>query len=279
MFEIDMNTILYIIISILVLSNIYLLYKTRKIEYFADPPLSEMVATEVIKAVNNTYLVDISAMRNLANISQDIMTNKDSLKLPTNITIPGNLTVDGNVFLTNRNTNLMDIFPKFMIIAWGTADGVPKGWALCDGRKYKMNPTTGVVTLLRDDATEDNMVITPDLRGRFILGAGQGDGLTNRELNKNGGEENHTLTVDETPSHSHDLINFLNWGFNCEGPNCAFFNDGGVCGSVESKSGDKRKCGKLGQPGDMPKNTGNSGKDGAHNNMPPFYVLIYIMKL
>ncbi len=304
-FGVDIRDIMLILLTLLI---IFLFYKTRKIEYFADPPLSEMVATAVTKAVNDTYLVDISAMRNLANISQDIMTNKDSLKLPTNINIPGNLTVDGNIFLTNKNTNLLDLLPKFIVVAWASPDGVPKGWALCDGRKYKMNPTTGVVTLLNMDSIEDNTVITPDLRGRFILGAGQGDGLTNRDFNKSGGEENHTLTIAELPQHRHHVF--------YDGP-FANSNDNRVAEIVEygNKINAVIKAPMVGPVGRTSgtmahlKNSSDSGNytmqsswgnepnvgktsqqmsDGdsipidankSHNNMPPFYTLYYIMKL
>ena len=58
------------------------------------------------------------------------------------------------------------------IIMWsGAATNVPTGWALCDGQNG-----------------------TPDLRGRFVLGAGQGAGLTPRTAGEAGGEETHKLT-------------------------------------------------------------------------------------
>lgn len=45
----------------------------------------------------------------------------------------------------------------------------------------------------------------PDLRGRTSIGAGQGAGLTNRTLAGTGGEETHTLTTSEMPTHNHDF--------------------------------------------------------------------------
>jgi microcystin-dependent protein len=44
----------------------------------------------------------------------------------------------------------------------------------------------------------------PDLRGRTIIGTGNGPLTTDRLLNEEGGTEYHTLTVDEMPAHSHD---------------------------------------------------------------------------
>jgi microcystin-dependent protein len=269
-FGVEIRDILIVILTILIA---YLFYKTRKVEGFAEPSVNEMVR----QAVNDTYLVDISAMRNLANIAQDIMSNKDDLTLPTNITIPGDLTVDGNIFLTNRNTNLMNLLPKFMVIAWASADGEPKGWAKCDGRKYKMDPLTGVVSLLNMETVDADSIITPDLRGRFILGSGQGDNLNNREYNKTGGAETHTLTELQMPSHSHDLNDFTN-RIGCEGSDC--HNTGGASWySFGGGSGNKVHKWEYGKPGSLITNTGGIGGGQPHNNMPPFYTLYYIMKL
>jgi microcystin-dependent protein len=43
----------------------------------------------------------------------------------------------------------------------------------------------------------------PDLLGRVPIGAGKGENLTNRALGEKIGEEVHTLTLEEMPSHSH----------------------------------------------------------------------------
>ena len=275
MLNTDSQTFLYIIIFILVLSNIYLFYKTRNIEGFANPvDIPKLVENEV----NDTYLTDISAMRDLANIAQQIMTTQDDLTLPTNITIPGNLKVDGDVLFTNKHTNLMDLFPKFMVIAWASADGIPKGWAKCDGKKYRMNPITRDVEQLIDDSTDPDLVITPDLRGRFILAAGDGIGLQNREIYKTGGEENVKLTLGQMPSHSHDLQDFTN-RIGCDGSNCILPERNDHKYSFGGYSGDRLQKWPYGKPGSLITNTGGEGGDQPHNNMPPFYVLIYIMKL
>jgi microcystin-dependent protein len=43
----------------------------------------------------------------------------------------------------------------------------------------------------------------PDLRSRVPIGYGQGTGLTNYARGAKGGEETHTLTSGEAPSHTH----------------------------------------------------------------------------
>jgi microcystin-dependent protein len=46
---------------------------------------------------------------------------------------------------------------------------------------------------------------TPDLRGRAVIGAGEGTGLTIRAVNETGGAETHVLTEAEMPAHSHTV--------------------------------------------------------------------------
>lgn len=65
---------------------------------------------------------------------------------------------------------------KGVIVMWsGSADNIPEGWALCDG-------TNG----------------TPDLRDRFIVGAGR-----EYAVGDTGGAKEVTLTTAQMPKHSH----------------------------------------------------------------------------
>ena len=117
------------------------------------------------------------------------------------------------------------------IILWsGAADAIPAGWHLCDG-------TRG----------------TPDLRGRFVLGA---DGTYS--VGAKGGEETHTLTVAEMPSHSHIVYT----------------------GRTSDQTGNHPYYGEGHKSN--PYFEGPSSDIGGsepHNNMPPYYALCYIMKL
>ncbi len=97
---------------------------------------------------------------------------------------------------------------------------------------------------------------TPDLRGRFVVGYSSPDASFN-SVGNTGGEKQHTLTIAEMPSHSHTL------------PDNIAFDVGSDNGSVEN----------LEQPRNtnIVYNTGATGGDGAHENLPPYYVLSYIM--
>jgi microcystin-dependent protein len=73
------------------------------------------------------------------------------------------------------------------IIMWsGAGVTLPSNWKLCDGTTY-------------------GTVVTPDLRGRFVLSSGQGSGLTNRTTGQTGGTETVTLTEAQMPQHNHGV--------------------------------------------------------------------------
>lgn len=143
------------------------------------------------------------------------------------------------------------------IIMWsGTT--VPSGWALCNG---------GTV----------NGITTPDLRGRFVLGSGQGSGLTDRQLSQTGGEEKHTLTVGELPAHSHSVTDpGHGHSFTFHGTTGDGYNGGAIQVTDRSPKGTGASEIKNATTGISIQNTGSGT---AHETMPPFYVLAFIMRV
>jgi microcystin-dependent protein len=193
------------------------------------------------------------------------------------LTTTGNATVQGNlfanVFATNRflastidAQNIQQsgqmLIPAGIICMWSGSEA-PAGWALCDGRSVRR---------IQDGV----QVNTPDLRGRFVLGLNQtpiisgGTTLSGNTIGNFGGTETHTLTPDEIPSHTHT---YANWR---------------VKGQYDSykrslKEGAGNSFTMLDTNGNEPSEptwtTSAVGSGRSHNNMPPFYVLAYIMKL
>lgn len=124
------------------------------------------------------------------------------------------------------------------IIMW-SGQTAPNGWALCDGQNG-----------------------TPDLRGRFVLGSGQGAGLTARTIDQTGGEETHILSSNEMPSHHHYTT---------------FAHNGWPDGSSDRE--DNYYIMDKSRGSDKNYNTSDTGGGAAHNNMPPYYVLAFIMRI
>ena len=89
----------------------------------------------------------------------------------------------------------------------------PKGWTTCSGQLLPINQNQALFSLIGvyygGDGIENFAL--PDLRGRLANAEGQGPGLSSYVIGQVGGEEAHTLTVGETPVHSH-LINADNNG-------------------------------------------------------------------
>jgi microcystin-dependent protein len=139
------------------------------------------------------------------------------------------------------------VFPKGVIVSWyGSASSIPKGWTVCNG-------TNG----------------TPDLRDRFILGAGP-----KYKINRKGGEASVRLTGRQLPIHSHSYQDVY-WSEHRGWRSPPGASRKNVPGSLGSRRGqDSDNAGYQ-----FRRQTSNSGGNQPHNNMPPFQALLFIMKL
>lgn len=78
----------------------------------------------------------------------------------------------------------------------------PRGWALCNGQLLPINQNQALFSLLGTTYGGDGRVnfALPDLRGRTPIHVGNGHTLGER-----GGEQAHTLSIAEMPTHTHVL--------------------------------------------------------------------------
>lgn len=139
-----------------------------------------------------------------------------------------------------------DIIPTGVIVMWsGSIASVPSGWLLCDG-------TNG----------------TPDLRNRFVVGAG-----STYAVDATGGSANaivvahtHTATVTD-PGHNHQAC-ISNFGQATGGPGGSGSSTYGTnCNNVTGT----RTTG-------ISVTNSTTGSSGTNANLPPYYALAYIMK-
>src|ERR671939_642205 len=88
---------------------------------------------------------------------------------------------------------------EIKIISWNFA---PKGWAFCNGQLLPINQNQALFSLLGTTYGGDGRVnfALPNLQGRAPIHMGSGHTLGER-----GGEQGHTLTINELPTHVHTM--------------------------------------------------------------------------
>src|SRR5271156_548797 len=79
----------------------------------------------------------------------------------------------------------------------------PKGWAQCNGQLLPINQYQALFSLLGTTYGGDGRVNfgLPNLQGRTPMHTGNG-----HTLGQLGGEQNHTLSISEIPTHIHNAV-------------------------------------------------------------------------
>lgn len=160
----------------------------------------------------------------------------------------------GGVAVTATAAQINTPIPIGGIIIWsGSAAAIPTGWLLCNGASG-----------------------TPDLRDRFVVGAG-----STYAVAATGGAATVTLTTGQLPSHTHTFSGTTN-------TTGAHTHSGGVSNTgIYSQVGNATQnlhpiITSTGSAGDhahtFSGTTAASGSGTAHENLPPYYALCYIMK-
>ena len=150
------------------------------------------------------------------------------------------------------NNNIM---PTGMIVMWyGSIASIPTGWYLCNGQVA-------------------NGTQTPDLRDRFIVGAGSTYAVaaTDGSADAVVVSHTHTFTGSALAAHTHQIGSRDSTANDGSNPLQEFVNDygtgNGPPATTSSVSG--------GTPSGTISTTGSSGTNA---NLPPYYALAYIMK-
>lgn len=145
--------------------------------------------------------------------------------------------------------------PIGVIMMWSSSIA-PDGWLICDGSSFSQTDYPKLHEILPSNKV-------PDLRDKFVVGAGH-----DYNVGDTGGEKEHTLTINEMPSHDHnwfgddDLVNYVNnWG-----------------GSLVSDSGNYDAESVEQDYKSKVYTTSKTGGGQAHNNLPPYYALTFIIK-
>jgi len=161
--------------------------------------------------------------------------------------------------------------PSGCILLWsGAADAIPSGFVLCNGSNS-----------------------TPDLRNRFVVGAGD-----SYSVNNTGGSQEVTLSTSQLPSHNHSVsvsgttsnksltgdITKISECYNVAGAATGVFTKKGTGNSpVTGSSSTSPTAGvdfdaSHDHTFSASGTSGNEGSGSAIENRPPYYALCYIMK-
>lgn len=140
------------------------------------------------------------------------------------------------------------------VLNWSGGGDLPAGFLECDGAEYEESAYPDLFAVIGDTfgSSGAGYFNVPDLRSRMCVGVGQGAGLTERVLADIGGEETHVLTINELAQHHHTVgiatSNYQLGATTLQRPGAATTTD-----------------------------TGETGINSPHENMPPFLALRYII--
>ena len=181
----------------------------------------------------------------------------------TPILLPGNPTSALHAATKQYvDNNASSSMPAGSVTAFA-GSSAPTGWLLCAGQAVSRTTYAALFAVIGTTYGSGNGSTTfnlPDLRGRVPVGMDNMGGTDAGRLDYTntlggvGGEQYHTLTVQELPAHSHTMNNAQ---FNTAAP---FFAAGGNYGQ------------------NVQGTTSSVGSGWAHNNMQPNILLNYIIK-
>ena len=186
----------------------------------------------------------VAGKATLADVSTAVLDVAGKATFTQQATFNNGVTVNGNLSVGNTGTlSGYGTTPIGGIIMWsGSPSQVPDGWALCDGRT-------------------SNGRMTPDLKGRFIVGYDQGDSDYG-SVGKTGGAKSVALTVAQLPSHAHTAtMRVSGLAATSNGDNDFFAPSWKTQNTTEQIT------------------TDSTGSGSAHENRPPYYALCFIMRV
>ncbi len=180
---------------------------------------------------------------NLDNLKNSFSTNLTTQKYNSYYkTTTPKLSVSGTL-----NVNFLNILPDGVIFGW-ESNTIPKGWVLCDGSNG-----------------------TPDLRGKFIIGAGtnsqidsENRNISNYAYGTTGGSATHVITMEEMAVHNHGYTRYLTGGPDeiDKDNNVTYQENTFNTGNMYNEGGNNR----------------GTGATQAHENMPPYRTINWIMR-
>ena len=146
--------------------------------------------TGIYRFINNTS----------GNFTVTVQNNGSDAGVPI---APGAITV---ILCNGANAIYDPSSPQPGTVAMAATASAPAGWTLCNGAALNRLLYAGLFANIGTTFGAGDGMTTfnaPDFRSRSPMGAGQGAGLSNRNLGATGGEELHVLLTTELATHAH----------------------------------------------------------------------------
>lgn len=147
----------------------------------------------------------------------------------------------------------------------------PRGWAFTDGQLLAVSQNDALFSLLGTIYGGDGRTTfgLPDLRGRIPVHQGHGPGLSERRLGSKSGSETETLTVNQMPSHTHNMR-----------ANTMPADEISPSGRVLAETSSTPLYAENDQNTQLASNSiTNTGGSRSHTNLMPFICINYIIAL
>jgi hypothetical protein len=160
-------------------------------------------------------------------------------------------TYDNIYGMVGVQTAVGTTIPAGMISLWyGSLGSIPSGWYLCDGSNG-----------------------TPDLRDRFIIGAG-----SSYSVGATGGSSTHTLTTSEMPSHTHTATSTVTDPGHTHAGGYLRSDVGGAAGPTGGSAAFGQSIPTATTGISVATTLTTTGSGTSFNILNPYYALAYVMK-
>jgi microcystin-dependent protein len=159
-------------------------------------------------------------------------------------------------------------------------DFAPQGWAQCNGQLLPINSNQALFSLLGTTFGGNGQTTfgLPDLRGRIAIDEGNG-----HALGEVGGEQGHTLTVAELPTHIHtfnvDATTPASSNVTTPAANTVFGQSVGAPSTGSSFAVSMYDVPSAGTQAMAPATLATTGGSQPHENMQPYLVLNFCIAL
>jgi microcystin-dependent protein len=154
-----------------------------------------------------------------------------------------------------------------------TGNFAPRGWAQCNGQVMPISQNTALFSLLGTTYGGNGKTnfALPNLQGSAPMQAGQGPGLSLRNLGQAGGEKTVTLSQPQMPAHSHSALADSGTPNSTDPPNNVWATGQKGFGNLYAPPGNNVQM--------NPAALSVAGGNLPHNNLSPFLGLMFIIAL